>query len=101
MKTAKTFRLSDEAVAKLDSQENATAFLEDLIMGRDKKVPWLNLEFRIDELKNLFIYEIGKLTEEKKNGLECCKGHCNHWVYNMDQGALVNVLTGELRDAEE
>lgn len=33
MKVSKTFRLSEEAVAKLNQQDNATQYIEDLILG--------------------------------------------------------------------
>jgi len=34
MKISKTFRLSEEAVAELNERENATQFLEDLILNK-------------------------------------------------------------------
>lgn len=38
MKTAKTFRLSDEAVAVLEKQENATQYLEELILKHSEPI---------------------------------------------------------------
>lgn len=51
MKIPKQFRLSEEACEILDKQDNATQFIEDLILGDvTVPVPWLNLEKRIDDL---------------------------------------------------
>lgn len=51
MKIPKQFRLSEEACEILDKQDNATQFIEDLILGEvTVPVPWLNLEKRIDDL---------------------------------------------------
>ena len=54
MKVNKSFRLSEEAVEVLNAQENATQYLEDLIMQKDvRPAPWLNLEKRIDDMCEL------------------------------------------------
>lgn len=65
MKIAKTFRLSVAAIEVLDQQENATQYVEELITGKaGVKVPWLDLERRIDELK-LLLEDVG--TPRPKN----------------------------------
>ena len=64
MKTNKSFRLSEEAVKVLDEQENATRYLEDLILGSSSvPVPWLNLEFRIDQCQETLTKKIDALRE--------------------------------------
>ena len=57
MKISKTFRLSEEAVAELEKQTNATQFLEDLILTTDERkfhvVPLHQLEALLEPLLDL------------------------------------------------
>ena len=58
MKVSKTFRLSQEAVAKLDAQDNATQYIEDLILGSNQPkrtlqvVPYQQVEDLFEQYLN-------------------------------------------------
>lgn len=67
MKISKTFRLSPEAIEKLMKQDNATQYLEDLILGNtpqesQRKIPWGNLEKRIDDMQNKIISKVESIN---------------------------------------
>lgn len=126
MKINKSFRLSEEAVAKLDEQSNATEYLENLILGKvDTPVPWKNLEFLIDQLtvevKGIkMAYDPIKQTVNDKPiaqvlttnatfvpkppdpelGYPCCSKEtpCKHWVWDGNQGVWINSLTKKTRE---
>ena len=52
MSKPRSFRFSDEAEEIIGKQDDPKQFLEDLVLNkqREVKVPWLNLEARIDEV---------------------------------------------------
>lgn len=60
MKSVYSFRFSDEVLKVLQTKDNPRKFVEDLILGKtpqesQQKIPWLDLERRIDELKELLV----------------------------------------------
>lgn len=68
MKSVYSFRFSDEVLKVLQTKDNPRKFVEDLILGKipqesQQKIPWLDLERRIDELRELML----KGVSEKNN----------------------------------
>jgi hypothetical protein len=97
MKIPKTFRLSEEAVAILDKQSNATEFLEDLIASKPQTVSY-GESLILDKLANL----PSKPTAPELQPIElpCCKlkNPCRHWSYNGVDQTWTNSLTGEIKE---
>jgi len=108
MKVSKTFRLSEEAVKILDSQANATQFLEQIILrGLEPSVPSTGIsEERVIELIKLHAAK----TEDKfvpkppdpYTGYPCCemKKPCKHWQWDSGLTCYVNIITGEQKELE-
>ena len=82
MKVRRNITLSEEANAILNRQENASQHVENLLLGKDKPTPWLNLEYRIDELKEL----IQKLSTGATQEKTCCHEDTRfkHWEWTPD-----------------
>lgn len=118
MKTLKAFRLSDEAVAILDKQDNSTQFIENLILGNrsDDKVSFTEMYDVLTELFDSYLNKpqiLGETVQpptpaeqELLDSLPvtpaCCLSStpCRHWVWAPDKIAYVNSITGELRDPD-
>lgn len=121
MKTAKTFRLSKEAVSVLEEQDNATQFLEKLILQKKTisegealildKLDGLSSNGRTEAFgasnlgSNPNEPAIPPTQEEEKDtyaGLMqvCCLGTtpCKHWIFDSIDGIWVNLLSGDKRE---
>lgn len=121
MKTAKTFRLSKEAVSVLEGQDNATQFLERLILQRKTisegealildKLDGLSSNGRTEAFgasdlgSNPNEPAIPPIQKEEKDtyaGLMqvCCLGTnpCKHWIFDGMDGIWVNLLSGDKRE---
>jgi len=75
MKRAKTFRLTERAITILDAQENATEFLEELIIS--KKQTYSKAESEIIDKLNEIIGSVGTpgtfISENKTSAAELKK----------------------------
>lgn len=108
MKISKTFRLSEEAVKILDSQDNATQFLEDLIKGSAEGNYLVNTitEERVIELIKQYAPKTEQPFVPKPPdpilGYPCCqmKRPCKHWIWDSGLQEYENSLTGEHRKDE-
>jgi YD repeat-containing protein len=114
MKIAKTFRLSEEAVAELDKQANATQYLEDLILDtRPQAVTLTQVYDLLEQFAEKHLIK-GQATAEAKGGdkfvprppdpltgYPCCEksSPCKHWSYDGNDALWRNVLTGVSREA--
>lgn len=118
MKTSKTFRLSEEAVRILESKENATEYLEALIMNSsttalteervraiiEEELSARNSDLvRNDDLASLGLRSAESFTPRPPDpvtGYPCCQksSPCKHWVWDDIETAYINNLTGELRE---
>lgn len=110
MRISKTFRLSEEAVAILESKHNASRFIEDLILkgGEGISRGESMILDRLDklELKNKSAPEIAQITGRALhippiNVLPTCclgKSPCKHWTYNGLKEAYVNSISGEIKN---
>jgi hypothetical protein len=110
-KIAKTFRLSPEAIAVLDEQDNATKFIEYLILGgtEDIKEPTVAgiTEARVIELIKEYTPKhvapasttFVPTAPDPETGYPCCtkKTPCKHWVFDGTKDAYVNSLTGKVK----
>lgn len=113
MKISKTFRLSEEAVAVLDAQANATQFLEELLL--DPRVPQSQATGGLtkEEVLDLIKLEIGRVPRAQNNstvfvpsapdpntGYPCCikQAPCKHWIFNGAESHWKNELTGKTRE---
>lgn len=128
IKVAKTFRLSAEAVSILESQSNATQFIEDLITGLGSPAAeskaGLSKEEVLDLIKaylpmgpsvpnnstTLVPNSIPGLTTgaafvpkppDPDKGYPCCSGRtpCKHWIWDDMHTEWKNSLTGKTREA--
>lgn len=127
MKLSKTFRLSQEAVAELDKQTNATQYLEELILATGERtmqvVPLHQLEALLEPLleepkpqlqephnSSVSIQNIPNVTTgaefvpkppDPEFGYPCCRGinPCKHWLWDDSDTIWRNSLTGKERDA--
>ena len=99
MKIPKTFRLSEEAVAILDKQPNATEFLEDLIVSKPQSIS-LGESLILDKLNKTDTSPtaIPTIPELQPIELPCCKlrNPCRHWSYANE--VWTNSLTGEVKE---
>lgn len=102
MKISKTFRLSEEAVEKLGKQDNATQYLEDLILDtpHERKLEVVSLQ----QLEALLDEKLKKivLPEAKDSWVEVGgppPSNPGKWVWSMELGGEVNTVTGEVREA--
>jgi hypothetical protein len=88
MKTLKSFRLSEEAIQILDLQDNATQFIEDLILGKAPSTPGVAPGVATE----VFVPK----PPDPETGYPCCqrKSPCRHWQWSSDKEAWVNTLTG-------
>jgi hypothetical protein len=112
IKVAKTFRLSPEAVSILESQSNATQFIEDLIISSNTWVPeaeskaGLSKEEVLDLIKTYL--PLGPSTPNNSTvfvpsppdpitGYPCCqkKSPCKHWSFDGAESVWKNELTGK------
>lgn len=119
MKLSKTFRLSEEAIAIINQQENQSKYLEDLILGnkttRAAGVDLLSIEAMLDErfmpLVDLIEERFQKLMVPKGElepkeaepvmGYACClneKKPCKHWTWDGVKQSYTNTITGEVRE---
>lgn len=124
MKISKTFRLTADAVAVLDSKDNATQYLEELLLGSPQtgnSTPQLNsatLILEMEEMTRALLAEaVIELKESLKQspqtntfvpkppdpekGYPCCSGRspCKHWVWDNVDTVWKNTITGLTRDA--
>jgi len=122
MKISKNYRFSEEVVEILDEQDNATEYIENLVMGRFQgTIPWKDLEYRVElgftEILDLLmlqhaeqhapdlVVETNPSTDMKNANLHKChfisqSDKCSHWVHDNETGKLLNTLTGEYEDYE-
>lgn len=122
MKISKTFRLSEEALAKLDAQSNATQYLEDLILGAEHKSLQVVPLHQLQALLEAEFEKLGKLPQvqpvdpldalasqvfvprppDPLKGYPCCEGKspCKHWVWDSGLAVYSNSITGAKREAE-
>lgn len=116
MKKSKTFRLSEEACAILDAQENATLYIEEKIISGtpiERDPPWKNLEYRLDNIEKKLAalsvadapstppqtwYSTGDPIEPEYP--LCCttQEKCKHWSYEGTTGTWTNSITGETKE---
>lgn len=112
MKISKTFRLSEEAVAVLDAQDNATQFLEELLLA--PRVPQAPATGGLtkEEVLDLIKSEIGRVPPAQDSstfvpsppdpitGYPCCQKQapCKHWIFNGAESHWKNELTGKIRE---
>ncbi len=120
MRIRKDFRFSEEVVAELDKQSNATQYIEELILNRGPKEapPWKNIEWKIETLseeirylvsgsdKKITIDTVEKITaspdgEEELVMPACCSksAPCKHWQFDGLSDTWTNSLSGETKDA--
>ena len=80
-KIRRNISISEEANRVLEQQVNASEFIERRILGEvEKKVPWGNLEFRIDEvLQEVLEMKKIRLAEPKVKELKE-----SHWTPEED-----------------
>jgi hypothetical protein len=109
-KISKLFRLSDEAIAILESKPNASRFVEDLILkggeGISRGEAMILDRLEKLELQNKSAPEIAAITGQALhippiNVLPpCCfgKSPCKHWAYDGLKEAYVNSISGEIKD---
>lgn len=125
MKVAKTFRLSEEAVAALDKQANATQYLEELILGTaEKKLEVVPLH-TLQALLGAEFEKLGKLPQilppvaqpafrpsevfvprppGPTSGLTCCSNlakPCRHWQWDGNFAEYRNSLTGQTKETPD
>ena len=109
-KIRRNISISEEADSFLDEQPNASQFIEDLILGKGASAPWLDLEFRIDEMRAEILARLEKPVaqtpeSEWKGDTDeipaCCKQvkKCKHWEFNDLEGTWFNSNSGETKDA--
>lgn len=115
IKVAKTFRLSAEAVSILESQDNATQFIEDLIISSDTWVPEQPASAGLskEEVLDLIKSELSRVPRTQNNstvftpsspdpvtGYPCCQKQapCMHWIFNGAESHWKNELTGATRE---
>jgi len=107
MKVSKTFRLSEEAVKILDSQANATQFLEDIIMRSvEPSVPGTGITRQeVIELIKEYASKNDEFVPKPPDpftGYPCCqmKRPCKHWQWDSGLTCYVNTITGEQKELE-
>jgi hypothetical protein len=113
MKTPKTFRLSDEAIERLEKEHNATQFVEDLIVGAPVLQPGVSITQMnaiLDDKLAPILEELNKNTSlatqvteqvtEQEEG-HVCKESCYHWKWSTGQAQYVNSFTGEVREGTD
>jgi len=119
MKISKTFRLSEEAVAELDKQANATQYLEDLLLRGGERVyevvPLHQLEALLADIKQSPVVaqppqplspayqsssEFVPKPPNPLTGYPCCErpAPCKHWAWDDSVPAWKNSITGATRD---
>lgn len=127
MKVSKTFRLSEEAAQILDQQDNATQFVEDLLL--QNKQPISRGEALIlGRLETIGLSSSGRTSgfdpgnvgsipaepaktqstafvprpPDPETGYPCCQQSrpCKHWKWNDIDTVWENELTGKQRGAE-
>lgn len=124
MKTLKAFRLSEEAITVLDKQDNATQFLEDLILSKAQTIS-KGEAMILDKLNSLGTQKVELVTTnagtpsersqyvevpkpfvpsppDPETGYPCCQKEirCKHWVWDVNKALYVNSLTGAEKEAD-
>lgn len=112
-KISKTFRFSPAAVAVLEKQENATQFLENLILNNQlNKIEPDDLEARITNIVWGYVQPLETRIETLESNFgenipdipapTCCLSKttpCKHWEWDGLKEQWLNKLTGEVRYA--
>lgn len=87
----------------MEKQDNATEFIENLILNAHKDAPWRDLEFAVNQLSDLLIAahsETHVAENEVRIKFHDCfftskSDKCDHWVYDEETEQHLNELTGE------
>lgn len=122
-KKSKSFRFSDRVSAILEAQDNATKFLEKLVLDslKPSEPDGPDLISRIKILNNEILARIDTLeatvlkaksvtpqpTIEAPNdvnpttGYPCCAARkpCKHWQFDGGSGVWTNTVSGAVREA--
>jgi len=126
MKIRMNISISEEAVRALDSKENKSQFIEDLILNgspeAESKSPLTieavrvlikeeigNIDFTKTSIKNIDLASLGVKTgdafvpkpPDPDKGYPCCSGRtpCKHWIWDDMDTEWKNSITGKTREA--